>query len=110
MPVCQSNGGSLLRMRKASVLGIGVSDIVHHAHTLRVVGKMVVFRAGFKIFLLIVLIAALTESSQENYADGESLSRAFASPLNVDPKVDCAIKELAWEYAKKLLPRVSLLL
>ena len=41
------------------------------------------------------------------YGKGEQLSRAYASPLNVDPKLDCALKELAWEYAKKLLPRVS---
>ena len=33
------------------------------------------------------------------------LPRASASPMNVDPKLDCAIKELAWEFAKKLLPR-----
>ena len=31
--------------------------------------------------------------------------RASATPLNVEPKLDCAIKELAWEFAKKLLPR-----
>ena len=33
------------------------------------------------------------------------LPRASASPLNVDPKLDCALKELAWDFAKKLLPR-----
>lgn len=27
------------------------------------------------------------------------------SPLNVDPTLDCAISELAWEFAKKLLPQ-----
>ena len=36
------------------------------------------------------------------------LPRALGNPVNVDFDVDCAIKVLAWEYAKKLLPRVSL--
>ena len=31
---------------------------------------------------------------------------ASPSPLNIDPTVDCALKELAWTYAKKLLPQV----
>ena len=35
------------------------------------------------------------------------LPKAYGSPLNVDPEVDCAVKILAWEYAKKLQPRVS---
>ena len=30
--------------------------------------------------------------------------RAFSKAVNVDPQLDCAIKELAWDYAKKLLP------
>lgn len=33
------------------------------------------------------------------------LPRATARPVNVDPDLDCAIKELAWEHAKQLLPR-----
>ena len=36
------------------------------------------------------------------------LPRAFGSPQNVDPKIDCVIKNLAWEYAKKLIPRVRI--
>jgi hypothetical protein len=36
------------------------------------------------------------------------LPRAFGSPQNVDPKIDCVIKNLAWEYAKKLIPRVKI--
>ena len=36
------------------------------------------------------------------------LPRAFGSPQNVDPKIDCVIKDLAWEYAKKLIPRVKI--
>ena len=35
------------------------------------------------------------------------LPKAYGSPLNVDQKVDCAVKVLAWEYAKKIQPRVS---
>ena len=38
-------------------------------------------------------------------ATADPLPRVSATPLNVDPKLDCAIKELAWEYAKKLLPQ-----
>ncbi len=49
----------------------------------------------------------LTEGVSSTYGKGEQLSRAFASPVNVDSRLDCALKELAWEYAKKLLPRVS---
>ena len=33
------------------------------------------------------------------------LIRALQSPVNVDPDLDCAIKELAWSYAKKLQPQ-----
>ena len=55
--------------------------------------------------LFSVALAASTEQP-EMYSSGEPLPRAHASPLNVDADVDCAIKELAWEYAKKLLPRV----
>ena len=35
------------------------------------------------------------------------LPLAFGSPLNVEEDVDCVVKNAAWEYAKKLLPRVS---
>ena len=35
----------------------------------------------------------------------ERLPKASSTPVNVDPKLDCAVKELAWEYAKKLLPQ-----
>ena len=34
-----------------------------------------------------------------------SLPTASGSPINVDPTVDCAIRELAWDFAKKLLPQ-----
>ena len=33
------------------------------------------------------------------------LPLATARPVNVDLDLDCAIRELAWEYAKRLLPR-----
>ena len=36
------------------------------------------------------------------------LPRAFGSPQNVDPNIDCVIKNVAWEYAKKLIPRVRI--
>ncbi len=36
-------------------------------------------------------------------SDGSPLSRASAKPVNVDPKLDCAIKELAWDFANQLL-------
>ena len=31
------------------------------------------------------------------------LPKAEARPVNVDPKLDCAIRELAWDYAQKAL-------
>ena len=63
-------------------------------------------KCGFLIFCLLTLI--LTEGVPSTHGtEGEQLSKAYASPVNVDPRLDCALKELAWEYAKKLLPRVS---
>ena len=38
---------------------------------------------------------------------GKPLGRAFAKPPNVATDLDCAIKELAWDYAKSLLTTVS---
>ena len=60
--------------------------------------------------LVMLLLTSLTRSSESILPTGgrtEQMPRALASPLNIDPKLDCAVKELAWEYAKKLLPRVS---
>ena len=34
-----------------------------------------------------------------------SLPRAESSAVDMDTSLDCALKELAWDYAKKLLPR-----
>jgi hypothetical protein len=59
------------------------------------------------VFCLLTLRSRLAEGVPSTHGRGEQLSRAFASPMNVDPRLDCALKELAWEYAKKLLPRVS---
>ena len=38
-------------------------------------------------------------------ACSEPLPKAYPSPLNVDHKLDCAIKELALEFARKLQPQ-----
>ena len=61
------------------------------------------------MFLSCTLLLRLAEGRSTPSTDAyqEKLPRAFASPLNVDSELDCAIKELAWEYAKKLLPRVN---
>ena len=53
--------------------------------------------------LLLVLIGCFGVGSPSNVHN--VLPKGSATPLNVDPKLDCAIKELAWEYAKKLLPQ-----
>ena len=34
---------------------------------------------------------------------GTPLPRASAKPVNVDPKLDCAIKELAWSFGNQML-------
>ena len=39
---------------------------------------------------------------------GLPLARGFAKPPNVDSELDCAIKELAFDYAKDLMINVSL--
>ena len=61
------------------------------------------------LFSCLALVYRLTESTSSGAAilNQEKLPRAFASPLNVDSELDCALKKLAWEYAKKLLPRVN---
>ena len=38
------------------------------------------------------------------------LPLASARPHSADPGIDCSIKELAWEYSKKLLPQVRYLI
>ena len=36
---------------------------------------------------------------------GGPLPPASARPINADPTLDCAVKNLAWDFAKRLLPR-----
>ena len=62
------------------------------------------------VFLFVVFVAAsatVEVPKERNSHYVGPLPRAYGSPLNVDQEVDCAVKVLAWEYAKKLLPRVS---
>ena len=60
------------------------------------------------LFCVFVAISASVKVPKERTSSYVGpLPRAYGSPLNVDQDVDCAIKVLAWEYAKKLLPRVS---
>ena len=64
--------------------------------------------AGYFVFMFSSLLLATVLASTPSGEDYQGkLSRAYASPLNVDPKLDCAVKELAWEYGKKLQPQVS---
>ena len=51
-----------------------------------------------------ILGVALSSVIHAKMNKGASLPRAYAKPPNADPKLDCAVKELAWEYAKKLQP------
>ena len=55
---------------------------------------------------LLSLATHITSANTAETADHSkgSLPRGLSSPVNVDRKLDCAIKELAWNYAKKLLP------
>ena len=55
-----------------------------------------------------VASANLTPSNDQLHGGpGKPLGRAFAKPPNVTTDLDCAIKELAWDYAKNLLTNVS---
>ena len=65
--------------------------------------------AVFKAFLITwIHLGLITDIQGKFYGQSTytSLPRASARPFNVDPELDCAVKELAWEYAKKLLPQV----
>ena len=59
----------------------------------------------FCVFIVGSATVKVPTERTKNYVG--PLPKAYGSPLNVDQDVDCAIKVLAWEYAKKLLPRVS---
>lgn len=51
---------------------------------------------------LLLLLTSLSQALGEHHGP---LSRASASPVNVDPSLDCALKELAWDFAKRIVPR-----
>ena len=54
--------------------------------------------------LYVLLGCLLVHAAQRVPNEGGSpLPRAGAKPVNVDPKLDCAIKELAWDFANQLL-------
>ena len=62
-----------------------------------------VMKMATALNLAVILACTAAASGGHDY-----LPRASASPVNVDPSVDCAIKELALEYAQFLQPEVSL--
>ena len=51
----------------------------------------------FRIVCIFLAVWTAVEST--------TLPRTSVKPTNADPSLDCAIKELAWEFAKKLLPQ-----
>ena len=57
----------------------------------------------FALLVLCLITASFGYTLATNLRPGH-LPKASASPTNIDPKLDCAVKELAWDYAKKLLP------
>ena len=58
------------------------------------------------VFVLISLAIAEARLGYDKSSDHPiPLPRAFASPFNVDSEVDCALKELAWEFGRHLLPK-----
>ena len=59
------------------------------------------------VFFVVLAGVSATSVPKEAGKHHGPLPRAFGSPVNLDPDVDCAIKNLAWEYAKKLIPRVN---
>lgn len=68
--------------------------------------------------LLVLLCLLVAGESAKPLVSRETLNRghsgkgplplASASPWNVEDDMDCVVKTLAWEFAKKILPRVSL--
>ena len=57
------------------------------------------------LFVLATVCAIIGRASVSLTRLGSSVPKVLSTPVNVDPKLDCAIKQLAWEYAKKLLPQ-----
>ena len=53
------------------------------------------------------LAHGIKRSQKESITLGQTRrSPASPAPLNIELYKDCALKELAWTYAKKLLPQV----
>ena len=51
------------------------------------------------ISILLLIIAATAQAARMTFRE------ATGSPIKVDPTLNCAISELAWEFAKKFLPQ-----
>ena len=92
---------------------IGSAHITAHAHAWqRLVrgGRHSIMTESSILLLFCAFVAGsatVVPKERVNYLG--PLPRAYGSPVNIDSDMDCAIKitVLAWEYAKKLLPRVS---
>lgn len=57
----------------------------------------------FKDCIILTLVTLSFTHRLNNPAP--SLPRARSTPIVADPTVDCAVKELAWEFARKLQPQ-----
>ena len=69
------------------------------------------FKMAVTAVATLLLLALLRQGesalpTSTSHESNSQLPKAHGSPLNIDPKVDCALKQLAWEYAKRLLPKV----
>lgn len=64
------------------------------------------YKMAFPCLRVVLISACILAVSSVLYAEGKyaPLPRAYAKPPNADPKLDCAVKGLALEYAKKLQP------
>ena len=76
---------------------------------------IMVMATSFGLILLCVFLACgnatkapLRKEAEARRTPGIASRITFGSPQNVDPKIDCVIKNLAWEYAKKFIPRVRI--
>ena len=89
---------------RTGIDGRGLVGLPHPPNAVIIIMSL---KLGYMFMLIFCLLTLrLGGGVPSTHDKGEQLSRAYASPLNVDPKLDCALKELAWGYAKKLLPRV----
>ena len=55
------------------------------------------------LVVFVLLCGLLVLGAQRVPNEGPPLPRASAKPVNVDPKLDCAVKELAWDFANQLM-------